>query len=1035
MKPFVPLLLLLLLCGPAHRPAHAAPPPTGAAGLLVLRDTTRTYPLGRHWSLLADRRPEAAARPLTLAQVQAPPYAARFRPSTEAVPNRAAAPADYWLRCRLRPAGRAATAWVFSAGVSTVRPFELLLVRDDGQLFRRVVAEGASLARSQAVPSRVVNVALPLRPGHTYTLYVHGWADLFSFNLAERSHFLQVSREGDVQSALYFGILLALGAYNLLLFFSVRDRGYGYYVLFTLSFGLLQAHLMGYLQQLWLPGLDADQQNLVQQMLLGINLAAGIQMARAFLDTARLLPRADRGLRAALLLAPLPALACWPPAAELLAFAPLVVPLLVCLLLISVGFWQLRAGYRPARYFMAGWALLVAAITGYYLRTLGVLPVSFLTEHGVRLASALEVILLSLGLADRINLARQERQAAQRQALAAWQEKDEVQRRANETLSQRARELQQAYSELRESLRTTGRLQELDELKTRFFTNISHELRTPLTLILGPLDELLTGRPPAPAALAAQHALMHRHAARLLELINQLLDIARLEAGQLRLHARPTNLPAFVRGSVAAFDSLAAARGLRLHAVVPAALRADVDPDQLEKVLTNLVGNALKFTPAGGKVQVSLGSEGAQAVLTVADTGPGIPAAHLPLIFDRFHQVDDSPGRRHPGSGIGLALVKELVSLHHGTVAVHSTEGMGTTFVVRLPLVNEELRLKNEELSRALQEELDASSDAALNGELRTRNEELPVAGSQRVETEREEMLAENQVAPADNSSVFIPHSSLSEASAAPADNSSFFIAHSSLSEATRPLVLVVDDHADMRAYVAQCLEAEFRVLTAAEGEAGLAQITDTLPDLVVSDLMMPVLDGLELCRRLKTDERTSHIPVVLLTARTADGSRLAGLELGADDYLTKPFRPQELRARVRNLLHQRALLRQRFARELTLQPRDIAITSADEAFLTRALAVVEREMANADFDVEQFAAALHLSRIQLYRKLKALTDQAPTDFVRTLRLRRAAQLLAGQVGNVADVAYLVGFTNLSYFSKCFRTQFGHVPSEHTATA
>ena len=197
---------------------------------------------------------------------------------------------------------------------------------------------------------------------------------------------------------------------------------------------------------------------------------------------------------------------------------------------------------------------------------------------------------------------------------------------------------------------------------------------------------------------------------------------------------------------------------------------------------------------------------------------------------------------------------------------------------------------------------------------------------------------------------------------------------------------------------------------------------------------MMPCLDGLALCQRLKTDERTSHIPVVLLTARTSDDSRLAGLALGADDYLTKPFHPEELRVRVRNLLRQRAQLRQRFAREITLQPRDIAITSADEAFLTRALAVVEREMANADFDVEQFAAALHLSRIQLYRKLKALTDQAPTDFVRTLRLRRAAQLLAAHAGNVADVGYAVGFSNLSYFSKCFREVFGHAPSEHFAT-
>ncbi len=992
MRYFAALLFLLLSARPA--PAQVRPAPADRA-VLVLRDTARSYPLGWYWSLLADARP--AARPLTLAQVRAAPYAAQFRPSTEAVPNRNAAPADYWLRCQVRSEARAATAWLFSLGVANARAFEVYAVADDGQVFHHMVADGPYLPPDHAVPSRVVNFALPLRPGRTYTLYVHSWADLFSFNLAERTHFLALNRLGDVLAALYFGILLALVAYNLLLYFSVRDRGYGYYVLFTLSFGLLQAHMMGYFQWLGPGGLGGDAQNVVQQVLLGTNLAAGIQMARAFLDTARQLPRFDRGLRAALLLTPLPVLSLWLQWAPLAATA-VVVPLLVCGLLIGAGLWQLWAGYRPARYFMAGWALLVAAIVAYYLRTLGVLPVSFLTEHGVRIASALEVILLSLGLADRINLARQERQTAQQQALAALEQKDEVQQRANQALGQRAEELLQAYSELRESLRTTGRLQELDELKTRFFTNISHELRTPLTLILGPLEELrAAATPPAPAVLAAQHALMHRHATRLLELINQLLDIARLEAGQLRLRAQRLNLAPYVQGIVAAFDSLAATRGLRLRAVVPAAgADAVVDRDQLEKVLTNLLGNALKFTPAGGKIQVTLTTEAAHAVLVVADTGPGIPAAHLPFIFDRFHQVDDSPGRPHAGSGIGLALVKELVALHHGTVAVQSTEGMGTTFTVRLPL------------------------DASLNEELGMRNEEFPVlgadAGLDEEESSKEEQLNGHQaMAEADN-------------------NSSFFIPNSSLSAASRPLVLIVDDHADMRAYVASCLQAEFQTLTAEEGEAGLAIITDTVPDLVVSDLMMPGLDGLELCRRLKTDQRTSHIPVVLLTARTTDDSRLAGLELGADDYLTKPFRPQELRARVRNLLRQRNLLRARFGREVTLQPRDIAITSADEVFLTRALAVVEKEMANAEFDVEHFAEALHLSRIQLYRKLKALTDQAPTDFVRTLRLRRAAQLLAAQAGNVADVAYLVGFTNLSYFSKCFRAQFGHAPSEHATS-
>ena len=244
---------------------------------------------------------------------------------------------------------------------------------------------------------------------------------------------------------------------------------------------------------------------------------------------------------------------------------------------------------------------------------------------------------------------------------------------------------------------------------------------------------------------------------------------------------------------------------------------------------------------------------------------------------------------------------------------------------------------------------------------------------------------------------------------------------------------MVIDDHHDLRDYVARCLSTEWRVLTAADGEAGLALVAQEMPDLVVSDLMMPHLDGLELCRRVKSDERTSHIPVVLLTARTSEHNRLEGLELGADDYLIKPFRPAELQARVRNILRQRQLLRQRFAQQVTLQPRDISITPADEIFINRVMAVAETHLANPDFDVESFASELAMSRIQLYRKLKALTDQSPTDFVRVLRLRRAAQLLAGHAGTVADVAYAVGFNNLSYFSKCFRELHGHAPSEHLA--
>ena len=407
MSRFV-VLLVALLCALSLRVAGEGAAPS--AGPVVLRDTARLYALGTSWSILADTRPGPVPA-LTLAQVRADSLAARFRPSTEAVPNRSSAPADYWLRCRVRAATRPGTAWLFALGVSNSRAFEVYLVGDDGQVLHHAITADGYAPRDHLVPSRVVNFGLPLRPGHTYALYVHSWADLFSFGLVERTHFLALSRQGDVGAALYFGILLALVAYNLLLFFSVRDRGYGYYVLFTLSFGLLQADMMGYLQLLWLRGLGDTARSLLQQALLGLNLAAGIQMVRAFLDTARLLPRADRLLRAALLLTPLPLLSIvWyaPP----LQLVPVLVPLLVSGLLVGVGLWQLRAGYRPARYFLAGWALLSAAVAAYYLRTLNVLPVSFLTEQGVRIASALEVILLSLGLADRINLAKQERQQA-----------------------------------------------------------------------------------------------------------------------------------------------------------------------------------------------------------------------------------------------------------------------------------------------------------------------------------------------------------------------------------------------------------------------------------------------------------------------------------------------------------------------------------------------------------------------------------------------------------------------------------------------
>ena len=1003
---------------PALARAYAAAPPT------VLRDTARTYALGGP-NLAILRLPVPGPDP-TLAQLQAAPWAGRFAQAPPGVPNYIGDQTHrFWLRVELDNRSHPGTGWVLETRFAE-NDFAVYVVNGPGQPYHAVRCGPAYPPRNaQAVPSRFANVGLALPPGRS-TLYVHCGGNLFRLHLRETSHQLQTNRLEDLREALYFGILLALLLYNLGLFLSVRDVAYLYYSGFVASFGLLQACMMNYLSTYVWPLASGGFYDGVRIALLVLVMGTGIRTAQTFLVLARYAPRLHRalnGLLWGLLLLPASA---WLEGQGYAQVRPVVIacevllPTAVTVLALAGGTLAWRAGYRPARYYMLGWACLLLGTTGFYLRLLHLIPVSFYTDYGTRISSVLDLLLISLGLADRINVARRERQQAVDETLLLAQEKEAVQRAANQALTRHSDELQLAYDELQTSLRTTETLTERDELKTRFFTNISHELRTPLTLLLGPLDQLLDT--PAARPLAAELGLMHRHGGRLLALINQLLDVARLEAGQLQLRAAPQPLRAFVAVQVAAFQSHATDLGLTLEMLPPDPAAPPLpevwfDADQLEKVLTNLLGNALKFTPAGGCVTVAVGLDAAAhaATVRVADTGCGIPAAHLPLIFDRFHQVDDSSQRPHEGTGIGLALVKELVSLHQGTVAVASTVGQGTAFTIGLPLGTAHLgHVPADEAPAAAAAGAGSAAVAAT-----VAADSAAVAAALAART-----AAAGSPAPA-------PAETLAPdfADADPAHPNN--LNADGLSTDPRPLVLIIDDHADMRAYLARCLGPDYRLATAPDGRAGLARATDLLPDLVLSDLMMPHLDGLELCHRLKTDERTSHIPVVLLTARAAPESRLQGYQTGADDYLTKPFRPQELRVRVANLLAQRQLLRQRFAQAITLQPRDISITSADEQFLTRALAVVERHFANPAFDVETFADEMALSRVHLFRKLKALTDQAPTDFVRVLRLRRAAQLLAGGAGNVSEVAYAVGFDNLSYFGKRFRELHGHAPSEH----
>ncbi|MFQ5797448.1 MAG: ATP-binding protein, partial [Bacteroidota bacterium] len=566
------------------------------------------------------------------------------------------------------------------------------------------------------------------------------------------------------------------------------------------------------------------------------------------------------------------------------------------------------------------------------------------------------------------------------------------------------------------------KLREFDQMKSRFFANISHEFRTPLTLILGPLKKLTSGDSQGDAK--EQFRMMLRNGQRLLRLINQLLDFSKLEAGRMSLQARPENIVRLLKSIVSQFASLAERERITLRFVAPhQMITVYLDRDKLEKIMYNLLSNAVKFTPKGGKVSVSVdrspltkvtkgGKEGEVEFveITVADTGIGIPPDCIDKIFDRFYQVD-STHRREPapldksspteralfdkayptgqeGTGIGLALTKELVELHSGEIHVCSQPGRGSTFIVRLPLGKEQL--KKAEIA-AETPEAEVVKDSVDYDLIPIEEYETPDAES--YHTKEEETPSDDRA----------------------------------------PIVLVVEDSHDMRGFIREILGKAYRVREAGDGVEGFERAVEIIPDLIISDVMMPRMDGFELCHKLKTDERTSHIPVILLTARASGESKVKGLETGADDYLTKPFDARELQIRVKNLIEERRKLRERFSREVTLQPRDIAVSSMDEQFLKRVMDVIEQRMSDPDFSTDTFTKKVGMSRMQLHRKLRALTDHSTGEFIRTMRLKRAAQLLKQHSGTVSEIAYEVGFNNLSYFARCFRDLFGQLPSDYAS--
>lgn len=531
--------------------------------------------------------------------------------------------------------------------------------------------------------------------------------------------------------------------------------------------------------------------------------------------------------------------------------------------------------------------------------------------------------------------------------------------------------------------------EELNQMKLQFFTNVSHELRTPLTLILSPLEQLIQSR----EGDRRQHYLftrMHFNANRLLNMINQLLDIRKSEAGLLKIKVSEENVVQFAREVALSFKILATQRHIhfRFHSSSEE-IKVWFDRDQFEKVLYNLIANAFKFTPDEGEISVSIEEDSNNSLcnIKVQDSGIGIPKEQLPYIFERFYQVERSQEwARKGGTGIGLALTKSIVEQHQGRVSVESTIGEGSVFYVKLKLGK--AHFSNEQLSGS--------------SEIRS----SPLA--QYLDQEEEETLA---------SSALNTHS-----------DSNFL---DDVEEMEKPIILIVEDNLDIRSYLRENLSKSYRIQEANDGVEGLEIASHHPPDLVIADVAMPRMDGIEMCRNLKRNIATSHIPLILLTARTSLIFKLDGFESGADEYITKPFNFKLLEARIRNLIETRRRLREKYAQTLNLNPSDIVMHSIDEAFINKMKETVEKHMDDSSFSVDHLASELCMSRMQLYRKLKSMFNKSPNEVIRTIRLRRAAQLLEAGQYNVSEVTYMVGYNDLKSFREQFKKEFGMNPSAY----
>ncbi len=533
----------------------------------------------------------------------------------------------------------------------------------------------------------------------------------------------------------------------------------------------------------------------------------------------------------------------------------------------------------------------------------------------------------------------------------------------------------------------TGTLRKLDTLKTKFFTNISHEFRTPLTLILGQIDSVQSAN--LNSKLKGKLHVAHKNAERILRLVNQLLDLSKIDAGEFELNKKHYNIVSFLKNIFYSFESLAEKKNIELKLIAPNDnIFVEMESEKMEKVFYNIISNAFKFTNKGGKIiiNISIGSvdeneknlqeiQEKSVMISIKDNGIGIPSERMSMIFNRFYQIDSSETRNYNGTGIGLAIAKELVELHNGKISVKSSEGIGSEFIIELPV------------SENIEEKVSSQIILSKSNSLEPAIEEIS------------ENISLNDIQIENNSAV------------------------------SKQIILIVEDNEDVRNYIKEQLIENYRIIEAENGIEGMEKAEAYIPDLIISDVMMPKLDGYQFCKQIRQSEKTSHIPIIMLTAKASFDEKIEGLETGVDAFLTKPFNSKELQVRISKLLYQREQLRKKYSHITQLKPSEIDVQSIDQVFIKKVLVTIESHIEDEIFSVEILASEANMSVSQLNRKLGALINQPAGKLIRSMRLQRAADLLKQNSGTIAEICYQVGFSDQANFTRAFKKQFGDSPS------